>query len=188
MRPGTTRRFQISDALILIASTGLGLGGCRLWLSLVRGISFARGTVSVCSILLFGWTTALLLLRVASNRPRRRRLWCEPGFLACITVVFAYGWNTARFGRRWVAAIMTLSPAQDYWVIFSQAAMNSTVNILSPYNAHRVDVGGAVLLIWLVTWASGRCRPVPNWIDRAGRALGGAWVALTLLDAIVAGI
>jgi hypothetical protein len=41
---------------------------------------------------------------------------------------------------------------------------------------------GAILLVWLVTWASGRCRPVLSWIDRAGRVLGAAWVAITLLS------
>jgi hypothetical protein len=42
MKPGTTRRFQISDGLVLVAATGLGLGGCRLWLSLIGDIRFAR--------------------------------------------------------------------------------------------------------------------------------------------------
>ena len=60
------------------------------------------------------------------------------------------------------------------------------MNIVSPYFNHGADVEGAILLIWLVTWASGRCWPVPNWIDRAGRVLGGAWVALSLLDVVIA--
>ena len=112
----------------------------------------------MCSILLFGWTTALLLLRLGANRPRRRRLWCEPGFLACVTVVFAYAWNAVCIGLLYVALLVKLSPAQLSKVTFSEVARNVTARILSPLLDHAADVGGVILLIWLVTWASGRCR------------------------------
>jgi hypothetical protein len=49
-------------------------------------------------------------------------------------------------------------------------------------NIVETDVGAAVLLVWLVTWASGRCRPEPSWLDRAGRILGAAWVCIALFD------
>jgi hypothetical protein len=109
MKPGSTRRFQISDGLVLIPAIGLGLGGCRLWQSPVGEIPYTLVwaiLISVCSILLFGWTTALLLLRLGANRPRRRRLWCEPGFLACVAVVFAYVWNIVGVGILYAGAFM----------------------------------------------------------------------------------
>jgi hypothetical protein len=81
---------------------------------------------------------------------------------------------------------MKWSPAQLSKVTFSEMARNVALRTLAPDVGYPVfrpgaDVGGAILLIWLVTWASGRFRPVPNWIDRAGRVLGTAWLALTLL-------
>jgi hypothetical protein len=49
-------------------------------------------------------------------------------------------------------------------------------------NAIETDVDSPVPLIWLVTWASGRCWPEPTSVDRTGRVLGAAWVCITLFD------
>jgi hypothetical protein len=181
VKSSTSRRFQISDLLILVAVTGLGLGGCRLWLLPFEEtrITLEIGT-SLCSILLFVWTMALLLLRLGANRPRRRRLWCEPGFLACVTVGFAYAWNAARMGLLFVSLFWT-DPAQLSRLTLLEVATALTWRILVPYFGRGPDIGCAILIVWFVTWASGRFRPVSNWIDRAGRVLGAAWVALTFV-------
>jgi hypothetical protein len=78
--------------------------------------------------------------------------------LACVTVVFAYAWNAVCIGLLYVALFTKLSPAQLSKVTFSEVARNVTARILSLLLDHAADVGGAILLIWLVTWASGRCR------------------------------
>jgi hypothetical protein len=181
MKSGASRRFQISDGLLLVAVTGLGLGGFRLWLSHFAEprITLEIG-ISLCSILLFVWTTAILSLRLGANRPRRRRLWGEPGFLACVTVGFAYAWNAARMGLLFVSLFWT-DPAQISGLTLFEAATALTWRILVPYFGRGPDIGCAILLVWLVAWASGRFRPMSNWIDRAGSILGAAWVALTFV-------
>jgi hypothetical protein len=99
MRTPTTRPFRISDALVLVAATGLGLAGCRFWFSasnqdwselwptgaepVHKGLWMtALWATPVSSILLLSWSTAIFLLRLRDPRPRRRRLRCQPGFLA----------------------------------------------------------------------------------------------------------
>jgi hypothetical protein len=121
MNPGRIRRFQIRDGLVLVAATGLGLGGCRLWLLLI-GDTFA--------------------------------------------------------------GLMMLNPGQLSDVTFSEVASELSVRMLVTPFDDAVGFGGAIVLIWLVTWASGRCRPVPSWIDRACRVLGAAWVALTVFSVL----
>src|SRR4051812_8974523 len=106
MRTRTSRSFRISDALVLVAATGLGLAGCRSWISasdnpwgelwptraepepVLKGVWVAAlGAIPVSSILLLSWTVAVFLLRLRVPRPRRRLLWCQPGFLACVAAV-----------------------------------------------------------------------------------------------------
>jgi hypothetical protein len=195
MQPRMTRPFRISDALVLVAATGIGLAGCGLWLTSsgdASGDLWPRGeksvlaavwiagsrAIPVLSILLLSWTTAVLLLRLRANRPRRRHLWCQPGFLACVAALLAFAWETIGIGLFLVAELLTVSPDPifkfNYWDAFGVLAFGY---LASPASA----AGGAVLLVWLVTWASGRCRPEPSSIDRMGRALGAAWVCISLM-------
>ena len=117
MKPATIRRFRIGDGLVLIAATGLGLGGCRVWLTspMPNVTTLARwGDIGLLDpAVRLDHGAAAGLYRVGANRPRRRRLWCEPGFLACVAVVLAYAWNTARFVLLYVVAILKLSPARS---------------------------------------------------------------------------
>jgi hypothetical protein len=49
--------------------------------------------------------------------------------------------------------------------------------------AHEVSV--AMLAIWVVLAIGRRWHAEPHWRDRAGRALGGAWIAYWLLDSVL---
>lgn len=84
-----------------------------------------------------------------------------------------------------LVAIAKLSPAVFSKLTYSQVATDATVSILSRFSTPGADVGGAILLIWLVAWASGRSRPVPTWIDLAGRVLGAAWVLLAFMAVLL---
>src|SRR5262249_50510658 len=114
MRPRMTRSLRISDTLVLVAATGLGLAGCQFWLSaehLVWGdlwsgeyqsafvslwIAALRSLI-VLPVLLLCWTTSVLVLRLVTPHPRRRHLWCQPGFLACTAVAFVFAWKVVGF-------------------------------------------------------------------------------------------
>lgn len=198
VRPQTGRSFRISDALALVAATGLGLAGCRLWLSLsgydlgdlfptgdqplVLGLMTALWAVPGSLILLLSWTSATLLLRLRAPRPQRRHLWCQPGFLACVGAVFVFAWTSFGVGSSLALESLLMNPA-DLSRLTYDDLVRSFVLILLHKRQVPENVGGAVLLIWLVTWASGRCRPEPSWLDRSGRLLGVVWVCIALLEA-----
>jgi hypothetical protein len=198
MQPRTTRSFRISDALILVAATGVGLAGCRFWfwatqtgwadlwpsgeISLLAGLwAAALLVLPIASIFLLSWTTAILLLRLRAPRPRRRHLWCQPGFLACVATVFVFAGKAVAVGLLVVAFVLTEGSAEPWrsgqWSVFAELAYFEFSVPFGP----QANVGAAVLLLWLVTWASGRCRPEPSWVDRSGRMIGAAWVCLSVL-------
>jgi hypothetical protein len=131
----------------------------------------------VLPVLLLCWTVSVLMLRLLVLHPPRRHLWCQPGFLACVAVVFVFAWKVLGFGILFAAEIATAGLASLSHTTFSELLSELTSVLLTPGR----NVGGAVLLVWLVSWASGRCRPEPSWIDRTGRVLGAAWVCISLL-------
>ena len=198
MRPRTNRSFRISDALVLVAATGIGLAGCRFWFwasksgwrdlldtadnPLLIGLWIAAlRAVPVLSILLLNWTTAVLLLRLRAPRPRRRHLWCQPGFLACVAAIFVFVWKGVALGLLVASTALTPSPTQHLKIDYGDLFIEIAFMQFSVHFAPQANVGAAVLLVWLVTWASGRCRPEPSWVDRSGRLLGVAWVGISLL-------
>jgi hypothetical protein len=198
-----SRSFQIIGAIVLVAATGFGLAGCRFWLwasktgwddywptgnesMLVSLWQATLGAIPIASILLLSWTMAVLLLRLRGARPRQRHLWCQSGFLACVAAFFVFAWKSV--GVVFIAAAVALSASRaqlsnlDYGDLVSELASRHLV----PNFAPQVNVGAAVLLLWLVVWASGRCRPEPSWIDRSGRVLGAVWMCGSLLEIFVA--
>ena len=200
MRPRTTRPFQISDALVLVAATGLGLAGCRFWLSASKNgwdalwptgaepmpkrlWLAALGAIPISSILLLSWTAAVFWLRLRDPRPRRRQLWCQPGFLACVAAVYFFAWKCVGVGLLAAAEVLTASPTPLPKINYGDLVKELAFMLLSSHFAPQANVGAAVLLLWLVTWASGRCRPEPSWVDRSGRVLGAVWVCISLLAA-----
>jgi hypothetical protein len=167
-----TRSFRISDALVLVAATGIGLAGCGVWLSVSHhswgdlwptsdksvlvGLWIAAwGAIPASSILLLSWTTAILLLRLRIPRPRQRHLWCQPGFLACVAAVFVFAWKSVVMGLFSIAGSLTVSPVQLSNINFGDLVSELALLLLIiPHLADgytQVNVGGAVLLVWLVT-------------------------------------
>lgn len=195
MRPRMTRSFRISDTLVLVAATGIGLATCRFWFSasnkswgdlwptadepvLVGSWIAALRAIPVSSILLLCWTAAVLLLRLLTPRPPRRHLWCQPGFLACVGAVFVFAWKLVCIGLLVASQVVTAGFAWTSTLRYGDVVQEITMMLLTP----RGNVGGSVLLVWLVAWASSRCRSEPSWVDRAGRVLGAAWVCISLLE------
>jgi hypothetical protein len=201
MRTRTTRSFRISDALVLVAATALGLAGCRFWLwvdaqrsklwptgaqPVLRTVWLtAVGMIPVCSILLLSWTTAVFFLRLRSPRPRRRLLWCQPGFLACVAVVFVSVWKSIGVGLLAAAQLWAASTGQLLNINSGELAKELALMLLIDPFPPQFNIGAAVVLLWLVTCAGGRCRPEPSWVDRSGRALGALWICTALLETSV---
>lgn len=192
------RRFLMSDAIVLVAATGLGLAGCRYWFlldenewghiwdtsvaSIPRRLWIgAIRSIPVLSILSFNWTLAILLLRLRGPRPSRRHLWCQPGFLACVAVLFVLAWKGLVLGLCVVSDSLLLSTTPRPQLTFRRLVSEIAQIMLSEQYAPHQDLGYAVLLVWLVTQAAGRCRFEASWIDRTGRCLGLGWVFIALL-------
>jgi hypothetical protein len=142
-----------------------------LWIAAMR-------SVPILSLLLFCWSAAVLLLRLLAPRPPRRYLWCQPGFLACVAAVFVFAWKLVSLGALIAAELVTSGRAWPSSLSYGDVVRELTVILLTS----RGNVGGSVLLVWLVAWASGRCRPEPSWVDRAGRVLGAVWICVSLLE------
>jgi hypothetical protein len=211
MRVRINRRFQMTDAIVLVAATACGLAGCRfvMW-STKSGLDdifsalpdetllqtsriVALGLIPIESIMLLSWTTAILLLRLGPVRPRQRALWCQPGFLACVATVFVFACKGAEAVLNHTGDILKAGPDMFFQTknvpSFTFIINDVLVSLFNFASRIQVDVSEAILLVWLVVCAGGRCRPEPSWIDRSGRVLGALWVctALVFVSAIVMG-
>lgn len=198
MQPRMNRRFLISDAIALVAATGLGLAGSRYWLSLsdarwsnLRSTADASAlrrlwiaaisSLPASSIFLLCWTVAVILLRLRGPRPRRQHLWCQPGFLACVAVAFVFVGKSVVLGLLYAISIL-LAPRHHIPNFTVQGFVREfTLVLFTARYAPQMNVGSAVLLAWFVTYAAGRCRPETSWVDRLGRVVGVVWVFLSLL-------
>src|SRR4051794_32392553 len=64
MRPRVTRSLRISDTLVLVAATGLGLAGCQVWLSALHLVWSDLWPTGSPSVLVSLWIAALQSLMV----------------------------------------------------------------------------------------------------------------------------
>lgn len=166
------RRFTLIDAMALVAATGVGFalarpglvgflnhfsrnwaGASRLvaWIEVGTAWSFGLAPVTIV------WAAALIFLRVRPPRPARRRLSRQPGFTACVALV--------------VGPLMLSILLAAIFAIHPQAKVFGDEMIL-----WTDSIGWPVAAVWVVQAQSGRWRPVPDWIDRFGRALGACWI------------
>src|SRR5262249_2113627 len=108
------RRMTLLDAILLVRSGAIGMGGfgggrgpvVRGWIWVMeRGlpdfstwstwdliVTCADLTVFLVPVLA-PWTLLLFVLRLRSPRPRWRRIWAQPGMAACLAAVFGWCWS-----------------------------------------------------------------------------------------------
>lgn len=173
MRYRDVRKFTLLDLMTLVAATAAGFGAMRrlspnndifsapyspipspTWVNWVS-IS-ATNWAFYLSPLVAAWTVGILILRLRNPRPILHRLARQPGLVACCTATVAVG----------LGAIMTMIGVSCRYGVYYYFP-------LATY-----PVGIAVLAAWTLLAVSGRWRPERNWIDRAGRIMGFAWLAL----------
>jgi hypothetical protein len=170
------RRFQISDAMILIAATAVGLGITRALLPDFENFGM-RGTSSpelnrffrIMYLLnaigptLVVWTIAVLVLGLIKPRRRLRRLFRQPGAAACASATVAI-------------AILTVL-VLVLWIRGSAAASIPTL-----FSGYGQIVSYAILGGWLILCLTGQWRADPNWLDRLGRLIGLCWFTFTIVS------
>ena len=187
MRTDVPRKFRVTDGLILVAATAVGLAASRaitpdeltverIWESATKPqqggwslLFIAQFTAELSSIAavpsLATWTLACLLLRLTRPRPPWRRLSRQPGWMACLIATTAIGLTAA------VSLIARVTAGETYNDL---AWLDWQVMIGS------IQTGMAVFWCWATMSLSGRWRPESSWIDRLSRLLGLFWLTVAL--------
>jgi hypothetical protein len=185
------RKFTLLDMMILVAAVAVGLwlrpqnlppGFERaieesirqhslrllaLWSRLIlNGEPMNYGFFSIRPMVSV-WTLTLLLLELIHFRPPLRRLARQPGFAACcavaLVIVLVGPMNIAMLDR-------SVDPV-PIW-----AKVRAYLRVALGFG--HGQCGAAVATAWLTLVLTGRWRPRPDWLDRAGRALGIFWIAI----------
>jgi phage FluMu protein Com len=160
------RRSTIFDIMALTLAVAAGYTvALRMWAEQVPQPILHGISVVVLSIT---WT--LVVLRLLSAPPARRRLFYPPGLAACVAVLAA---SVLNFYHDWDRAYATFPSSQS---LLSIAALRAV---------QPLPLAAAVAGTWLVLALDRRWRPEPSWIDRTGRCLGVYWLALGLIMPLV---
>ena len=194
----TPRRFLLSDAIVLVAATAVGLFVLRPYYAVTsldwtppeatapRFSGWVRciwNCLVLASPIVMAWTLAILGLRLRTPRPLWRRLLRQPGFVAglmaaVVLAVRLLGFATMCvrvFGQPkfWIVSVRRTGgggafPGQPSWNLSFE---------VDHFLGTMALVGVSVAASWLFLLASGRWKPERGWIDRAGRMLGWFWIA-----------
>lgn len=182
MGSGTSpRRFTLSDAMVLIAATALGLAWTApAWPELnraTRGLAWSWawfrdiGILVLASALpcLLTWTAALTLLRIRRPRPSWRRASRQPGMTASLAVMLA----TLTFFPFVLALIVAQYRRANVGISIWRDIMTGMIEVLAVTTP---VVGFVVLIAWTMLAIQRQWRCEASWIDRAGRILGALWI------------
>lgn len=191
--PPSRRPARVSDILIVVATTAVGLAIFNLvvagvlweknllgrllqppdhgWDSgavVVRGVEWIGPTLPfTCA-----WSCTLIALRLRAPRPPARRLWRQPGLVACVAATIGLAWAALGLGA--VLAVDRLfsdrlGSKPQVWLF------HFLVEELFPY------IGLAVAVAWIVLALTRQWTRPADWIDRFGRLLGGYWIVVGLV-------
>ena len=112
------------------------------------------------------WSFTVLVLAITPPCPPVRRLFRQPGFVACCAV----GMTALITGP------LSFAISEKIFIAGLSASMRLQIYLGEALTFRRGEGGFAVASAWLVLWANGRWRPQPSWADRLGRLLGLFWV------------
>jgi hypothetical protein len=168
------------------------------------GGSRVRGVIAAARPFLVAWTLAFPLLRLRRPRPGWRELARQPGMVACgistlVLMALLLGISLESALSSWVGPGATAATAPGLASPISPgspgpgaatpitepplAAMRSALLL----RASSVDFAAhAIAGAWLIMALGGWRRPERSGIDRLGRALGAAWIAMMVAQ-LVAG-
>jgi hypothetical protein len=170
-----SRKFVISDVMAVIAAAAVGIALIRAtfpddaWMVWDPNVGSAPGmrkgmmihyVLSCVLPFLVAWTPVLLFLRFRQPRPRLRRVFLQPGTVACVVATLA----------------MTI---EAVWIVSLLAVGSRFLQAETLFTSFAPQVSFAVLGGWSALVLSGRWRPESSWIDLAGRITGLVWLAAT---------
>jgi hypothetical protein len=190
--PGTAaRKFNLVDAMILVAATGFTLS-CYVWLDNTffggyrdlyhffdpppRAWNFrmmvyrAAHAAAMPLPLLGGWTPVLPVLWLRNSRWSWRRLGRRPGMVACLAAIT---------GMTLCAVVAVSAFFLSWWVDGAPGGVWLRVPDLLVLYA-----GLSVAAVWLTQAVTGRWRRSATWIERVGLGVGGLWLVAGLVLAV----
>ncbi len=193
-RPVTSRRFTLLDGMILIVALGLILGAAR-WLyeegsvwSLIltfktdfawewdRFDYLALGLLVSATAVAVPTTLAVLAMRLRKPRPRWRKLIRQPGLVACLMLLPS--WAAALAFT--VINVLSIDQTMPEFKNGTTYAQQGGVWVQGFAEWSSLLGGFAVLIAWGTLALAGRWRAEPTWLDRLGRLVGLAWIAMAL--------
>jgi hypothetical protein len=174
--PSVRHGITVVDLVVLASILAAGSVLAWKWVMLSRGEdavlnypTFELGTRASSIVALF-LSLGLLILRWKGPRPSRRRIFRQPGFVACL-----------------VACLSTILSALSTFRLALRIGYLDHIAEFSSYFTSFLDttwIGCDVLTVWLALALSGRWRAEPSWIDRTGRAVGLIWIGLFIAGSL----
>jgi hypothetical protein len=178
VNPTIKRNLSIADGIILVAGAAVAMA-CYLEFTKERGflntwstkphLWLAQATVSVVLPL----TLMMIPLLLRQPRPRRGRLWCQPGLLAEIAVAV----SLIHFLLLWTLDQMLTGPGS---LRSPEGLLGRTVLLLPSRSSC------AVAATWAALALSGRWRAEKSWLDRTGRLVGFYWIVAPFVNRLSA--
>jgi hypothetical protein len=169
------RKFTLIDTIVLVAATAGGMALVRssgrefkisadmegwLWYAVL-----IRQGIGLSHYFLITWGPALLVIRLLPPRPMLRKVWRQPGTIACCATILAVSLQAPIF--------LVLVGGMDAREAFLKGFLTDS------YFMGAQDIAAVVFSVlgsWLTLVLIGWWRPQPDWIDRLGRFLGFAWI------------
>ena len=168
------RKFNIADWMLLVVATAVGIASYRalpgtgmLRYFVSRAWGQDLGSRLAAGVLMIwpwaaGLTIAVFWMRLRKPRPTRRRMFRQPGMIACTSALLALC-----FCGMTVPACRAMMADWEYFRLIAY------LFCLCP------AFGGiAVASSWTIALLSGAWSRDSGWIDRLGTSLGIVWIAI----------
>lgn len=178
---GRSGRWGLRDMAIVVAGLAACMALARAYYleaisiryvetPMIRGLTYRQWVVWV-DVTLAPIAAMLVVLRLTRPGASWRRATREPGFVAALAACLL-----------WIIAIVQLLIGLAL-PEFPGLRRSNDPNWLSSIGFAMIcTVGPVILVLWLIQAIGGRWRPRPDFIDRAGRALGICWILLDIID------
>ncbi len=183
MQEAPSRRFNLGDAMVLIAAltpslvlirVGVALGLFEFGKLIETGgqhSTLARQLVEFFNVgggcVLAGLVPAVLILGLYRAQPSRREAARGPGLVTCFVAVAA-----SILPILWFAGSVLVESRHPY--------PSYSVPFNNLFGRWMIAAGPMILGAWIALAFLGRWRPNPTWTDRAGCVLGACFVLIYL--------